>query len=65
LPLLNCSPQGCTIPGRQVAQSTKVCTVALNICGSSALTLLHVTLPATTFLKRLLDFWKSWDPGSP
>jgi len=54
--LLNFPPQGCTIPGRQVAQSTKFCTVALNICGSSVLTLFHVTLLATRFLKWLLDF---------
>ena len=34
------------------------CTVAPNICGSSVLGFLHVTLLASGILKWLLDFWK-------
>jgi hypothetical protein len=44
--------QGCTNPGRQVARSTKFCTVASNICGL----LLQVTLLAPRILGWLLDF---------
>jgi len=36
--------QGYTNPGRQVVQATKLCTVALNVCGSSVWNLLRVHL---------------------
>jgi hypothetical protein len=42
--------------GHQVAEATKFCTVAPNICGSSARNLLHVTLLTPRILRWLLEF---------
>jgi hypothetical protein len=47
-----------TNPGREIAVAAKFCSVALNICVSSVLTVLHVTLLAPRILKWILDFWK-------
>jgi hypothetical protein len=44
-------------PWRHVAPATELCTVAPNICGTSALNLLHVTFLASRILLWLLDFW--------
>jgi hypothetical protein len=54
--------QGCTNPGHQVIRSTKICTAAPNMCGSSVWNLLHVTFLAPRILRRLLELWKSVDP---
>jgi hypothetical protein len=43
--------QVCTNPGPQLAQATKFCTMAPNICGSSIWNLLHVTLLASRILR--------------
>ena len=54
--------QGCTNPGRQVARTTKVCTVAPNICGFLVWNLLHITLMAPRILSWLLYFFKNMCP---
>jgi hypothetical protein len=54
--------QGFTNPGRRVARATKLCTVAPNVFGSPKCKLFHVTLPAPTILRLLLDFWKTFGP---
>ena len=54
--------QGRTNPGRQVARSTKFCTAAPNMCGSSVWNLLHVTFLAPRILRRLLEFSRSVGP---
>jgi len=38
--------------------ATRFCTVARRLCGSSVLSLLHVTILAPLILTRLHDFWK-------
>jgi hypothetical protein len=43
-------------PRAQIAQTTKLCTVASNICGSPVWNLLHVTLLVPRILMRLIDF---------
>jgi len=48
--------QACKNPRRRVARTSKFCTVVANVCGSSASSLLHVTLLAPRIL--MLDFWK-------
>ena len=52
--------QGCTNPWRQVAVTTKCCTVALNICGFSVWNLLHVTPLAPRIFWWLLDFMENF-----
>jgi hypothetical protein len=39
----------------QVTQTTRFCTVTLNICGPSVSNLLQITFPDTRFLRRALD----------
>jgi hypothetical protein len=55
----DCYDQGRTNPGRQVARSTKFCTAAPNMCGSSVWNFLHVTFLASRILRRILEFSKS------
>jgi len=50
--------QSHTNPGHQAAWMTIFCTVAPHVCGSSELTLLHVTHLAPQIFGRVLDFWK-------
>jgi hypothetical protein len=50
-------PQGSTNPRHQVAVAIEFCMVALNIFGSLALKLLHITLLAPSSLWWLLDFF--------
>jgi hypothetical protein len=52
--------QGRTNCGRQVAVGTKFCTVAPNICGSSARNLLHIILLTPIILRWLRDFWNMY-----
>ena len=59
---MNCVDQGCANPGDHVVRATKLCTVALNICGSSVWYVLHPTFLASWILTRLLDFRKIWVP---
>ena len=47
-----------TIPKRQVAEATELCTAGPNIFGSSMWNLLYSTLLAPRILRWLLDFWK-------
>jgi hypothetical protein len=50
--------QGCTNPGHQAFWASKFCTVATNICLSSAWSSIHMTLPAPRTFRWLLDTWK-------
>jgi hypothetical protein len=57
--------QGCTYSGRQAAVATTFCTVAPNICESSVLNLLQITLLASensevssTFLDKPVHPWR-------
>ena len=43
--------KGCTSPERQAAVATKFCMVEPNLCGSSSMNLLHITLLAPTILR--------------
>jgi hypothetical protein len=47
-----------TNSGSEAAVSAKFWAVALHICGSSVVTVLHVTLLARRILRWLLHFWK-------
>ena len=51
--------EGCTNPGCQISQATKFCTVAPNICQSSAQRLFHVTFPVPRILRWSPGFWKT------
>jgi len=53
--------KGYTNLGHQVAQKSKFCTVASNICGFSVWSLFHVTLLAPKILSWILDFWKIYE----
>ena len=50
--------QDCTNPGRQVAQTTKLCTVALGVCVSWVRKWLHIVHLVPRILVWLLDIWK-------
>ena len=50
--------RSCTNIGRQFAMATKFCTVGPNICRSSVLNFLYVTVLAPRILRWVLDFWK-------
>lgn len=52
LPLM----QGCTSSGSYVARATKFCTLALNICGSSAWNLRHVACDVCGILTKINGF---------
>jgi hypothetical protein len=54
--------QGCRNPVRQVAQATKFCTVAPDICGSSEPNLFHFILLTPRILMWLPEFWKTSVP---
>ena len=54
--------QGYTNSRYQVAQATKLCMVAPNICGSSIQSLRHVTQLVHRILRLLLDVWKICAP---
>jgi len=52
------SIQGWTASGRQVAPTTKFCTVVPNVSRFSKWNLLYVTLMVLTMLRWLLNFWE-------
>jgi len=60
--VLHLKRRGCTHPTSQIAQVTKFCMVAHNICGTSVWNLFHVTLLAPRILKWILNFWKICGP---
>lgn len=51
----------CTNPERQVSVTTTFCTMMPN-CGSPLCNLLHVSLLAPRFLRRLIHFWDICTP---
>lgn len=55
-------PQVYTNPWCQLAMATKLCTVSHNICGSSVLNPLRVSLLTSRILSSLLDFEDLYNP---
>jgi len=54
--------RGAQILGKRLPRWQKCCTDTLNIWGSSAWSLLHVTVPVPRILRWFLDIWKICAP---